>query len=89
MDVMSAEGLTITDVRVGRHIKVICEEGCITAAKTPGDWRNMRNIRTKVCEKRASCPVECADTADRSHFAVLPVGLEDMADLAINSVAKA
>lgn len=52
MDVILGEGLTITDVRVGRHIKIICEEGCITAAKTPGDWRNMRNIRSQARRMR-------------------------------------
>ena len=53
MDVILAEGLTINDVRVGRHIKVICEVGCIIAAKTPGDWRNMRNIRSQARRMRS------------------------------------
>lgn len=49
---ISTEGLTISDVRVGRHIKIICKEGCITASKTPGDWRNMRNIRSQARRMR-------------------------------------
>lgn len=52
ISVIATEGLTITDVRVGRHIKIICEEGCITAAKTPGDWRNMLNIRSQARRMR-------------------------------------
>lgn len=53
-NVILAEGLTIIDIRFGRHIKFICEEGCITAAKTPSDWRNIRDIRSQARRMRSS-----------------------------------
>ena len=53
VEVISGEGLVITDVKIGKHIKFCFPEGCMTVAKTPGDRRNMRNIRSHARRLRS------------------------------------
>jgi hypothetical protein len=53
--VLAEAGLTDVTIRHTRkHLKIICTEGLLTVAATPGDRRNLLNIRA-AARRLADC----------------------------------